>query len=134
MKAKPFKPNWLQRGLILSPYLLLCLDQKEFNAIKGYLNVTDETGPWVKDGASGCVHTLEASENSTACVVCVRPEKGTCKSDLYALLAHEAVHVYHEVADMYPGVKWDEETAATGIQLITGRLIAEYMRRKGLRN
>ena len=126
--------KWLNRGLVLGPHLAVCLNEKEFIAACKHCKVTiDKTGPWLdckKNVAQ--VHTFESQEKLT-CVVCVNLDAykdDPDDSELWAVMAHEATHVFQRFCDHIGETKPSREFHAYSIQSITLELIREVMRRK----
>lgn len=120
------KPRWLDRHILQSPYLTLCTTSKMFKSLCKQYSV-DTDVPWISKGCDACAHLLE-SEGRLVAIVCIR--RGLKRTSRYALLAHEAYHVVSYGWESYPGMKADEELVATALQLVTDRLIAEYIRQE----
>jgi len=120
------KPKWLDRHILQSPYLTLCTTSKMFKSLCKRYN-TDADVAWISKGSDATTHSLE-NEGRLVAIVCIR--RGMRRTSRDALLAHEAYHVVSYGWESYPGMKADEELVATALQLVTDRLIAEYIRQE----
>lgn len=123
------KPVWLDRALIIGPYLSLCTSEKEFRAVLDSLDVPLHNRPrWVSEGAHATTHKLESPEHLAA-VVCVAAQDHWEGSELAALLAHEAVHVFQlhceAIGEREPSIEFE----AYSIQSICLMLFSEYAKR-----
>jgi hypothetical protein len=120
------KINWLDRQVQPDgPNLVLCLSEKEYNAVLKHLKAQD-ISPWLAKGVDGVVHTFKNGQK-TVCAVCTEEQEDIV--DAFSILVHEAVHVWQDykegIGETNPGV----EQEAYGIQYIATTLIQEYKRR-----
>ena len=123
-------PKWLDRSIILSPFLALCTKPKQFTYILKYLKVPKKEWPkFVNESCGATCHQFDKEDGTLVSVVCLAPTK-VRRVAVYALLAHEARHVIESIYDMYSGMKRDEELEAVAIQMVTVRLIDEYKRQR----
>jgi hypothetical protein len=82
-----------------------------------------EPRPWVTPGSNATTHVLLRYDHVTI-IVCLKRKKGISKSQLAALLAHEAAHVWNEVCDAMKGECPKGEHQAYGIQWIVQQMAA----------
>jgi len=124
--------RWLERALIASPHLTLCLSAKAFKKACKHVHFPKPYPFWLPDDADAVVHSLEdGSTKPSITIVCIEPLPRRV-SDVSSILAHEAVHVYEVVKSQNPSIQWnEEELAAHSIGLITARLIEDYLRQVG---
>lgn len=116
--------RWLPRMLLTSPYLMLCLSEKEYLRVARHCRV-EEPAPWVSYGAA--THVWQR-EDDLITIVCIKPRRK--RAEVYGLLVHEAVHVWQQTMNWLHEVAPGEEVEAVGIQGIAQQLIEEYMRRQ----
>ena len=123
--------RWLERTLIASPHLTLCLSAKSFKKACKHVHLPKPIPEWISSDADATTHSLESPGKPCAAIVCIDPAIG-CASSVFALLAHEAVHVYETAKFQNTGIQWnEEELAAHSVGLITARLIEDYLRQVG---
>lgn len=131
------KPKWLERHVLLTPCLTLCLSEREFRRVVDAVNFKrgerEKVGSWISARADATTHFFNNGKTDIT-IVCFDPTRKTFSTAaLAAIMAHEARHVWEEVLTGYPKVQ-TEELDAIGIQLITLRLVAEYERRTACRS
>jgi len=115
---------WLDRDLIVGPYLVLCTTQDEFDAVCDAVKVP--RSPFVNQGSDAATHHLgRGDDGGHVCVVCVRPSDHDPIS-LCALLVHEAVHVWQRWCEVVGEHSPSVEFEAYAIQTISGRLMWAY--------
>ena len=122
--------EWLNRELLTSPYhYALCLSEKEFTAELDRLNVPRDTrGSWIKTPqADATLHFFEQNGDVGLCaIVCLRAKKGVSREQVYAMLVHEAVHLWQAIKDHIgehtPGI----EAEAYAVQRIAQSLMYSY--------
>ena len=119
--------KWLNRTLITSPYCYgLCLTEKEFHKELKKLKVPLHSYPEhtkYSDGAS--THYLEKGGGRVA-IVCLGNTKGYTKEQVYALIAHEAVHIWQAICDELGEDTPSAEFEAYSLQQITQNLLESY--------
>lgn len=118
--------EWLDRHVVLSPYLTLCVTEASFEAVCRHCNIPKPYPSWVSDGAEATTHIFQSKFGEVVCIVCCSTQGKKDPSLVYGLLAHEATHVWTECLSSYPGVSDDEELRCVGVQLITTRLIKAW--------
>ena len=90
------KAVWCSRVLLESQFIALCVTEKQYLAELRRLKIEpDEAGPFVKNGYGACCHFFENHDSlGRACIVCIQPTKTSTLEQCYALLLHEAVHIW----------------------------------------
>lgn len=124
------KVKWLDRGVLLTPYMALVTNEDEFAAALKHLKYRGDSLPFEGslglDGAT--THVLKHERGQLVCIVTCHFETRD-HAAVAALMAHEAVHVWRaameDIGEDAPG----EEIEAYGIQGITHALYAEAIRR-----
>lgn len=121
--------DWLNRQLLVGPYLALCLSEAAFAEALDYLNVPPEQWPkWVSDGAQACAHTFDRGNGDITCVVCLRDWEGVDPVAVAGILVHEAVHVWQTARDaLLLGSKPCAELEAYSIQNISQHLMWSFI-------
>lgn len=77
-------------------YVALCLNEKDFKKEWKRLNAPMPIPSWINEGANATVHNLERGYDNNH-IVCLKVKKKISKHQIYALLVHEAVHVYQQI-------------------------------------
>ncbi len=121
------KPRWLDRTVVLGPYLTLCLSDAEYRKAAKRMKWPPDTDTWCNPG-SGRVHMrLDCSE--PAAIVCIA-ETSDDAVVIAGLMAHEATHIWQEwcrsMGEAAPG----NEISAYAVQNLTVLLMSEWARRK----
>ncbi len=126
--------KWLNRELIVGPYLTLCLSQEEFDEVSKHLKAPPS--PWLVSGKGATTHTFiskDAEGGGTApglaCVVCIGGAEGQDPIGVACLLVHEAVHVWQRFCDEIGEDKASKELEAYSIQWIAQQLMYEFKER-----
>lgn len=123
------KINWLDRPLLFSPYIVLCLSQKEMEAAQRRLKVpANRRYDFPDSGATTQVYEKEGSNN--ACIVCLSKEVQKSAHEAQCSIVHEAVHVYQKAMEYMGETNPGEEIQAYCIERIFETLATEYRRRK----
>lgn len=119
------KTLWLDRDLMVGPYLALCTSEAQFKAVLRELKVDRDVPYLAHDRANATAHTFEKEDN-VCCVVCLGDVAGRTGIQIAALLVHEAVHIWQshcaEIGESRPGI----ESEAYAIQSISQRLMEAY--------
>lgn len=124
--------KWLDRGTVYTPYLTLCLSEKDY--IKACKHLKDNCpSPWLGKDANASTHTYENKEKIT-CIVCLDENKIDDQVALISVLVHEAVHVFQQMCESIGETKPSAEFHAYSIEKISYRLINEYRRQRDARN
>lgn len=117
--------KWLDRTLMQLPcFLTLCTTPKQYKKVMKHLNIKDAP-PFVNPGADATTHWFECGNKHTA-VVCIRVPKGQVLSAVYALLVHEAVHVWQFSRGVLGEKEPSAEFEAYAIQNIAQNLFEAY--------
>lgn len=124
--------KWLDRSLIMGPYLALALSQVECNEVFEHAKIPQkEWKPWIKNSHSeATMHWIDVpSADSFVCVVALRPKIGASGIQIAALLVHEAVHVWQAFKEHIGEASPSAEFEAYSIQTIAQRLMQAYAER-----
>lgn len=118
--------KWLNRDLIIGPYLVLCTTEAGFERVMRHCKVPrGNWGQWVRDGANATTHELVNPEGGHVAVVCIKATtQHPCQ--VAALLVHEAVHVWQYHCDRIGERNPSSEFEAYSIQAISQRLLYAY--------
>lgn len=124
--------KWLNRDLIVGPYLALALSEKDFQQALRHCKVPcHQWTQWVSDDADATTHTLRNPNGGMVCVVTLRDCKDKEGVQIAAMLVHEAVHVWQmwreSIGERSPSVEFE----AYSIQTIAQRLMTAYRDAKG---
>lgn len=118
--------KWLNRDLIVGPYLGLCTKEAEFHdALKHCKVPVEQWGRWVNEGADATMHTLANPLGEMVCLVCIEV-KGQTGVQVAAMLVHEAVHVWQKWRESIGEDAPSKEFEAYSIQAISQRLMQAY--------
>lgn len=124
------KIKWLDRAIIVAPYLTLCGSEEEYLRAVKRLKIKDPN-KWLNSGSGGMTHTF-TKDDSITCIVTI--DFAECKnyalSEIVGMLAHEAMHVCQEMFTNIGERNPSSELEAYAIQCTTQRLVAEFLRRK----
>lgn len=122
--------NWLDRSLLTSLYCYaLCLSEDAFHAELRRLEIPERRWPkFLKtthaNATTNFFENLDSAENCA--IVTMHPSKDRELEQVYALLVHEAVHIWQATKDVIgesnPGI----ETEAYAIQRIAQSLMYSY--------
>jgi hypothetical protein len=118
--------KWLERSLMLGPRLTLCLTPDDLTAVLKHLTCS-ECVPFPEHGAT--TYFMAKPGNDTVAAVCMSDTGLTAGA--YALLVHEAVHVWQAHLDDIGDDSPSHESEAYGVQMVAFQLISEYMSRLG---
>ena len=126
--------KWCDRTLILSPYCYgLCRTEAEFQRELKRLKVPRSRWPefMLTAHANATVHFFEElGDIGTCAIVCVGPTKGVSLTQIYAMLTHEAVHIWQAILDHIGENHPSSEFEAYSLQAITQNLILAYEGKK----
>ena len=120
------KIEWLDRCLFVSPvYYCLCKTEKEFKKVQKHLKIPkNKRTDFLLNGSNTTAHFF-TKDNDSSAVVCIDGE-GYSRSQVSALLAHEAVHIFQEVKYIVGEDNPSKEFEAYAIQAISQRLFESY--------
>ena len=117
--------EWLNRSVVVpNVYYALCVDKKTFyKELKN--RKIEHKQKFISFGKGATVHIFEDNKDNTICIVCINPTKSPGIKE-YALLVHEAMHIWEEVmkdlSEKFPS----SEFAAYTIQTISHSLMKSY--------
>lgn len=116
--------QWLERDLVVGPYLVLCTSQASFDEVLTHLKKPPH--PYLNEGAHATTHHFgRGDDGGIVCVVCIAPMDHDPIA-ICALLVHEAVHVWQEWCGAAGEREPSAEFEAYSIQSIAGRLMWAY--------
>lgn len=120
--------KWLDRGLLTGPCFALCLTEKQWHYVCRRSKFPTPYPAHVGAGKDACTHLFESKSGNGVAVVCLASMKGKSLEQVYALLVHEAMHIWQrylrDIGETAPG----DELEAYSVQRITYELFAEYRR------
>ena len=128
--------KWLDRTLITSPYCYgLCYSEKEFHKELRRLEIARSEWPQFigfgkNSSADATTHFLTLKNKNHAAIVCVGNSRGKSREQIYALLTHEAVHIWQYIKENLGEDDPSHEFEAYAIQAITQNLTTAYFGRK----
>jgi hypothetical protein len=126
------KLKWLDVQLAADhPLMTLCLTEDAFAATLKKMRAYPK--PWMPtDRADACVHVFDTN-NGPAVVVCMDGWKDMDVASVFAMLVHEATHVWQEYADSIGEENPGREQEAYAIQGISQALFIEFIKQSGLK-
>ena len=121
--------QWLNKTLFISPvYFGLCTSERQFRAEKKRLKIKDDVS-FLSCGANATVHFYHTSDRKCMAIVCIPVDKTRDILVTYALLVHEATHIWQEICDNIGEKHPSSEFEAYGIQSIALELMRAYRKR-----
>jgi hypothetical protein len=123
MKAR----TWLDRDLLVGPYLTLCLSEADYHSACADLGIPVD-GPWISnDQSHATVHTRAHPRTGQLCsIVCINVDGDRTGIEIAGLLTHEAVHIWQNFRRWIGEDKPGDEAEAYAIQRIAQRLMHSY--------
>ena len=115
------KSRWLNRELVTSPICYaLCVTEKDFTEEMKRLNIPKNSRPsFMKTpNADASVHYFVSARHECA-IVCVLKTENTSKLQMYAMLCHEAVHIWQHIKASIGEEEPSKEFEAYSIQRIS---------------
>lgn len=125
--------EWLDRALVVSPYYYgLCLSEKDFHKELKKLKVPRETWPQFlgSQSANATAHFFEKGDGAKCCIVTMPLSKKHSLAQIYALLTHEAVHIWQAIREDLGEKSPSSEFEAYAIQALSQELILSYERQR----
>ena len=106
-------------------HLGMARSEAEFRRKLRHLKVPVREWPeFVRQGADATTHFFERRNSNSVCaIVCYRPDGTKTRSQVAAMMAHEAVHVWRSAMETLGEKDPSEEFMAYGIQNITQTLL-----------
>jgi len=130
MAKKPSGLEWLNRDLLTSPYCYaLCLSEEVFHVELRSLEVPERHWPeFLKTShAHATTNFFEKLDGAENCaIVTMHPSKDREIEQVYALLVHEAVHIWQATKELIGEDHPGKETEAYAIQRIAQSLMFLY--------
>ena len=119
--------KWLDRSLILGPYLTLCLSQTELDEVCCHLKMKE---PLTIPQVNACVFTIKNTKDGrSACIVCLPILLGKHLVEIMGLLVHESMHIWQEVRRFIGEDNPSKEFEAYALQNISQTLVEEFLSR-----
>lgn len=122
-------PTWLERALIVAPFMTLCLNEREYVEALRTFNEAPQ-GPWVIEGSDATTHILSAPGKDDVCIVCLKAPPDADGVMVAGMLVHEAVHIWQTVRRQINEREPSPEFEAYSVQTISQQLMWEYARRR----
>lgn len=120
------KIEWLDRSLVISPvYYCLCTSKKKFRKEIKRINVKYDYQKFLTLQSDATTHFFN-KDNKSLAIVCMKKNKHLNKSQINAMLVHEAVHIWQESMYLIGEKNPSSEFEAYGIQSISQRLMESY--------
>jgi hypothetical protein len=122
------KTRWLDRTLVLGPYLCLCLNESEYKRAAKHIGWPEDGDIWCNSGGGRTHMVFDCPE--PAAIVCIDvPDAGYVA--VAGLLAHEATHIWLDWLRSMGEDKPGDEITAYAIQNLTVLLMDEWYLRVG---
>lgn len=127
MKKRAAKALWLDRGLVIGPYLALVTSQAEFEQALDRLQLVNNLGDWL-GAANARTWTFDqpCKVMDLACVVCMPIRLDKTGIQQAALLMHESAHVWQAWCDKAGERHPSSEFEAYALQNIAQTLMEAY--------
>lgn len=127
--------EWLDRSLLTSPYCYaLCLSEKAYKKELKSLGVPkNERDAWISTPqADATLHYFEPTPKSGHfAIVCLKARDGVELEQVYAILVHEAVHLWRVIREHIGEHSPAAEEEAYAIQRIAQSLMYSYKEQTG---
>jgi hypothetical protein len=122
------KVQWLDRRLMDNPFFLgLCKSEDAFLREMRKLGIPKEKWPeWIRNEHSGATaHWFAHPKRGRIAIVCIRPGRRLL-TETYALLVHEAVHIWQWIKEDIGEDEPSKEFEAYSIQRLSLNLMGAY--------
>ena len=123
------KAEWLDRSLITGPFVCLCITEAQFHQVLKGLGIPKADYPaFLCSGTAdaSCHFVQNRKDKSTASIVTLRNAPKISKIQKYALLVHEAVHIWqeyrHGIGEKSPSAEFE----AYSVQAISQKLMLAF--------
>lgn len=119
------KISWLDTALIVSPikYALCKSEEVFYKTLKKHRVPKSQWPPFINAGSDATTHLFSRGRDEF-CIVCLGSTGGMTKTQVHALLVHEAVHIFRWVKERIGEDFPSSEFEAYSIQAISQRLMA----------
>lgn len=122
------KVKWLDRSLLISPvYYALCTNKELLKKELRRLKVQKDLD--ISCGFGATTNFMKSQTGENIAIVCLFDHTKELEQ-IYALLAHEAVHIWQEIKENIGETNPSFEFEAYSIQKITQELLYEYKRQR----
>lgn len=123
------KLNWCDRTLVISPvYYTLATSPAILKKEMKRFKVNQEIG--INNGKSATTNIMKNDNGEVVAIVCLYDHSVDILM-IYALLVHEAVHIWQEIKENIGEREPSHEFEAYSIQKISQNLFYEYKRQVG---
>ena len=127
MSKKSSRLKYLDRTLLIGPYMALCTDEETFKRECKRLGIATEQVPtWLTPSAHATTHHFINTDTGHCHIVCIKKDLKRTRPQIYALLTHEAYHVWCGAMEYLGEKNPGEEIVAYGIQNISQSLMEAY--------
>jgi hypothetical protein len=126
------KVTWLDRTLIIGPYLCLCKTEEELMAAYKHCKIDyplDDDLRFPMAGAASTIR-LENPEGELVIIVTIGDRTGYSKEETSAILVHEATHVVEDFFDYIKEEKPSSEFRAYCMQAVVEKLLEDFKRKR----
>jgi len=118
--------RWLDRNLFTSPVCYaLCLSEVKFKRELKRLGAPAST-PFLSGPQAHATAHFSPGDTTACCIVCLGSTEGMELEQVYALLVHEAVHIWQDVKHRIGEDNPSSEFEAYAIQNISQELMLAY--------
>jgi hypothetical protein len=121
----PHHFRYIDRALLIGPYMALCMNERSFVREMKKLEVNDPP-PFMGKNGHATTHYFDNEKRGLICVVCIKHDKKKTIEQIHALLAHEAVHVWQAFKDFINEKNPSGEMEAYAVQNIFQSLAVAY--------
>lgn len=124
--------NWLDRCLVEAPFhYTLVTTERKYHKVLDRLNVPRNERPaFIKTSWSNATAHSFTSNGKLTFVICVSGTEEHTTAQVYALLVHEAVHMWQEARARIGEIAPSQEFEAYAIQALSQRLFEEYAQQR----
>jgi hypothetical protein len=126
------KVTWLDRTLIIGPYLCLCKTEEELIAAYKHCTMSyplDDDLQFPPPGGASTIQ-LENPDGELVVIVTIGDRTGYSKEETSAILVHEATHVIEAFFDHIREKTPSSEFRAYCMQAVVEKLLEDYKRKR----
>lgn len=122
------KSQWLDRSLFISPYYYkLCLTEKDFHKELKSLKISKKDWPVFTKGLGYAkIHEFTSDTGGMCAIIACTPKPDLEDIEIYAVLVHEAQHLWRWIKEEIGENKPSAEFEAYAMQSITSNLFRSY--------
>ena len=127
-RLKRSRAAWCDRVMLEAQYIGLCVNERQFHRELLKLKIKPREWPkFTNNNAHATTHFFENhKEHGRIAVVCITTSRSKTTEQIYALLVHEAVHIWQSERDFIGEDKPGHETEAYAIQNIAQALMVAF--------